>query len=304
MTPDESELPSADERMAEITPPPTIAVQHLKRRSHTQAILLIFASMGMALGVIGAAVALGSRDEAKADAQQASAKAAQLEPQVQVLTENQSRIRSGLDEANRRLIANGKPPVPVPTTAPTTPLPQVDEFTAEEAAAVRVIVADQISRQKVTITQAEITQIARIAAALVPKPKDGSTPTAAQLQPIVTATLAAYCVDDKCVGAPGVAGPQGAQGERGEQGPKVTDEELLAAATTSLAAYCGLDSQPCKGADGDRGPTGVSVTDMDCIGSGDDSYWLIYLSSDTTKKVSGPCRIAPLLPTEPPSGNR
>ena len=307
MTPEESAQPSADERMATIPDPPTTAVQRLRRRDSSKTILLIFASMGMALGVMGAAIALGSRDEFKADAQQSSAKVAQLEPQVQVLTENQGNLKSGLDEANRRLIAGGKAPVPVPTVAPTTPLPQVDEFTAEEAAAVRVIVADQISRQKVTITQAEISQIARIAAALVPKPKDGSTPTAAQLQPIVTATLAAYCVDDKCVGAKGDegdTGPKGDPGERGEQGPKVTDEELLAASTTALAAYCGQESQPCKGDKGDageRGPAGVGITDMDCVGTGDDSLWRIYLSNGTTKDVPGPCRIQPLLPTAPPS---
>jgi hypothetical protein len=289
-----------------IGPEQTVSEQMRERRRSG----LIWIAVALILGVtLGATYRIDQRaDDTNERLATSTAQVETLTGQVQKNGGIAESAKDAADEANRRLAAAGKPTVPVPTEAPISPAPeQQDDLTAQEAAAVRVIVADQISRQKVTITQAEITQIARIAAALVPKPKDGSTPTAAQLQPVVTATLAAYCVDDKCVGKTGTPGPQGAQGERGEQGPKVTDEELLAAATAALAAYCGLDSQPCKGdrgTDGDRGPAGVSVTDMDCIGSGDDSYWLIYLSSDTTKKVSGPCRIAPLLPTEPPSGDR
>ena len=196
-----------------------------------------------------------------------------------------------LAEANARLVALGKTPVAVPKPTPSTPPVQVDEFTAEEAAAVRLIVTDQLSRQKVTITQAEISQIARVAAALVPKPADGKTPTPAQIQPVVTAAIAAYCTDDKCVGRPGTVGPQGDRGPKGEDAPKVTDEELLKAAQQALAAYCSLDSQPCKGTDGkdgQQGERGRGIANVKCQDNGD---WLFLYTDGSTDTVDGPCRV-------------
>ena len=237
-----------------------------------------------------------SADTSSTTANQALTKVAEVEGKVKA-------NEKALAEANARLIALGKTPVAVPAAAASSPPVQVDEFTDAEAAAVRVIVADQISRQKVTITQAEISQIARIAAALVPKPKDGSTPTAAQLQPIVTATLAAYCVDDKCVGAKGDEGnpgPKGDPGERGEQGPKVTDEELLTAARTALVAYCGQESKPCAGSvgatgkDGPQGTPGRGITSTTCQEDGD---WLIVYSDGSTDTTEGPCRVVLVEPT-------
>lgn len=205
-----------------------------------------------------------------------------------------------LNEANRRLIALGKAPVPMPKVEPTTPPAEPDEFTAAEAAAVRLIVADQLTRQNVTLTQAEISQVARVAAALIPKPADGKSPTPAQILPVVTSVVAAYCTGDKCVGRSGADGKPGRDGADGKDAPKVTDEELLAAAQQALAAYCAQDSKPCTPRDGRDGTPGVGITDMDCVGSGDDSYWRIYLSNDTTKTALGPCRIAPILPPATP----
>jgi len=215
--------------------------------------------------------------------------------------------KEAADEANRRLAAAGKPTVPVPTEAPISPSAspqQQDEFTADEAAAVRVIVADLISRTPAKVTQAQITQIARVAATLVPKPKDGKTPTAAELQPIVTATLAAFCVDDKCVGK---TGSKGDKGEPGKDAPTVTDEQLLASAKQALAVYCAQETQPCKGPQGEPGasvtgppgPAGRGVTDMDCQ---DDGTWLIYYTDGTTSTARGPCRIV-IPPTEAKTGN-
>lgn len=201
-----------------------------------------------------------------------------------------------LAEANARLVALGKTPVAVPKPTPSAPPVQVDEFTAEEAAAVRLIVADQISRQKVTITQAEISQIARVAAQMVPKPADGKTPTAAQLQPVITAAIAAYCTGDKCVGKTGQVGPKG---EPGKDAPKVTDEELLTAAEQALAAYCGQESSPCAGKVGPSGTDGQDapyLVDQDCIGDGDASYWRMQFNKGPDKTAKGPCRIGP----EPP----
>jgi hypothetical protein len=213
--------------------------------------------------------------------------------------------KEAADEANRRLAAAGKPTVPVPTEAPISPSAspeQQDEFTADEAAAVRVIVADLIARTPAKVTQAQITQIARVAATLVPKPKDGKPPTAAELQPIVTATLAAFCVDDKCVGKDGT---DGKDGRDGKDAPAVTDAQLLAAAQAALQTYCAADTRPCDGKDGVDGKNGVDgkdgrgITDMDCQ---DDGTWLIYYTDGTTSTSRGPCRFV-IPPTEAKTGN-
>jgi hypothetical protein len=223
-------------------------------------------------------------------ANQALTKVSEVESQVNANAK-------ALAEANARLVSLGKTPVAVPKPTPSTPPVQVDEFTAEEAAAVRLIVADQLSRQKVSVTQAEISQIARIAAQLVPKPADGKTPTAAQIQPVVTAAIAAYCTGDKCVGKPGSVGPEGDKGDKGEPGadaPKVTDEELLKAAQQALSAYCSLDSKPCEGPpgptgkDGAQGDKGRGVTGVKCQ---DDGTWLFSYSDGSTDTVEGPCKV-------------
>jgi hypothetical protein len=235
-------------------------------------------------------------DASSETATQALTKVSEVESQVAANSK-------ALAEANARLIALGKTPVPVPPTPAPSPPVQVDEFTAEEAAAVRLIVADQIARTPAKLTQAEISQIARIAAALVPKPKDGTTPTAAELQPIVAATLAAYCVDDKCVGKDGADGKQGDRGEPGTDAPAVTDAQLLAAAQQALAAYCAQDSKPCagtvgptgpQGPQGAEGPAGRGIADTDCQ---EDGTWLITYSDGTKDTARGPCRI-PVPPVE------
>lgn len=217
-------------------------------------------------------------------------------------------LKQSVDEANRRLAAAGKPTVPVPTLTPlpTVP-PPVDELTADEADAVRGIVSTELARQHVTLTQAEISQIARVAAALVPKPKDGVTPTAAQLQPLVTATVAAYCTGDNCVGKTGPKGPTGGEGRQGPEGkaaPAVTDEQLYAQAQKALLAYCAQDSKPCQGKDGkdgNNGAPGVSITDTDCVGDGPDSYWRIHYSDASVGTATGPCRIGPSPTSAPPT---
>ena len=170
------------------------------------------------------------------------------------------------------------------------PVPPLDKFTAAQTAAIRVIVADQIASTPAKLTQSEISQIARTSAALVPKPRDGKTPTAAQLQPIVTATLAAYCAGDKCVGK---AGKDGRDGADGKDAPAVTDEQLLAAAQQTLTAYCAQESRPCDGTDGKDGVDGKDgrgITKTECQ---QDGTWLFSYTDGTTQTVDGPCRVIP-----------
>jgi hypothetical protein len=255
----------------------------LKMRGYGSAAIVILA------GTVGYLMVQQPILQDKADtstetATQALTKVTEVEGQV-------AANAKALAEANARLIALGKTPVPVPPTpAPTPPL-HVDEFTEAEAAAVRLIVADQIARTPAKVTQAEITQIARVAAALVPKPKDGKTPTAAELKPIIDVALAAYCLEDRCVGKPGADGKPGTDGEPGKDAPEVTDEQLLTAAQQALTVYCAQDSKPCKGADGTDGVDGKDgrgIADTDCL---DDGTWRITYTDGTTDTARGPCRI-------------
>lgn len=270
-------------------------------------------------GVIWLAVALilamvlgfAYRTDKRADDsdQQLSASGQQVETlkgQVQANGQIAQSAKDAADEANRRLIAAGKPTVPVPTVSPITPEPPSPSSVT--LADVRAVVVTELAQHKATISQTEITQIARVAATLVPKPVDGKTPTPAQLQPIVTATVAAYCVGDKCVGKPGDKGDKGDVGAKGDPAPKVTDGDLLAAAKTALAAYCAADSQPCRGPQGEPGSSvtgppgeqGRSVVDMDCM---DDGRWRItydkpFPDGETVRYSRGPCRVV-VIPTAP-----
>jgi len=225
-------------------------------------------------------------DQASKSAEQVG----RLDEQVATLNSRVDANEKALAEANSRLVAKGEAPVPVPKVEPSSP-PQPDEFTETEAAAVREIVADQIARTPAKVTQAEITQIARVAAALIPKPKDGKTPTAAELKPAVSAALDAFCAQDRCVGKPGT---DGKPGEPGEPAPEVTDEQLLASAQQALVIYCAAETKPCEGKpgaagkDGEKGAPGRGIADTDCL---PDGTWKIYYTDGTTDITNGPCRI-------------
>lgn len=257
----------------------------LKMRGYgTAAIVVLTATVGWMM--VQLPVARDDAAAAKEAASQASASVGEVQKQVNANAQ-------ALADANRRLVALGKAPVPVPKVTPPSPVYQ-DEFTAAEAQAVRAIVAGQLEAK--VLTQAEITQIAKVAAALVPKPADGKTPTPAQLQTYVKVAVATYCLEGRCQGKPGSEGPRG---DPGKDAPKVTDEELLKAAQTALAAYCALETHPCRGKDGTdgkdgpRGVQGRSLSGMDCM---PDGRWRLYFTdpatdTQTTEYVNGPCRV-------------
>ncbi|HEY9414287.1 MAG TPA: hypothetical protein VIQ30_05980, partial [Pseudonocardia sp.] len=160
---------------------------------------------------------------------------------------------------------------------------------------VRAVVTDEIGRYKLTVTRAEINQIARTAAAMVPKPKDGVSPTDAEIRFRVAAAVAAFCLDDKCV----KQGADGKPGATGKDAPKATDEELLKAAQQALATFCAADSKPCAGTDGVNGQDGQSgadgrgIADTDCL---PDGTWRISYTDGTTSIVRGPCRVVAVDP--------
>lgn len=226
----------------------------------------------------------------KADA--ADAKAIQAQTDV-------TRAIRAIEEANRRLKAAGKPQVPVPPISPAPTTEPVEGFTAQQLALVRAIVVGELASQPLVLSAADRDQIVKTVVALVPKSKDGVSPTDAQIKARVDAALAARCADDKCRGRDGTAGTVG------QPGPGPTDEQLLTAAKQALELYCAQESKPCKGEPGEPGgegspgkdaPPPYSVVDMDCVGDDTASVWRIYLGNGTDQKTfdrPGPCRIGP-----------
>lgn len=298
---DEDQYESASERLKSLPAPPSEALREQRGRNRRDRFFVILASFAAALGLIGAAVALGSRDEAEgrsnrnaATAGQALAEAGKANQQAQAATD-------AAKEANRRLAALGKPTVPVPTITTTLPpLPIVEGLTGSQAAAVRSILAAELVRYRPTLTAAEAQSLAITVAPLVKKPADGKTPTAAELRPLVAASLTSYCVGGRCDGKQGVQGPQGATG------PAPDAEQLRAIIATQLAAYCAQDGSPCKGADstvpgptgpsGPLGPTGErgrGITRVDCQSNG---FWLFTYSDGSSDTLEGPCRVV-VVPT-------
>lgn len=288
-----------------IGPEQTVA-QHMRDKRRAG-----FVWLAMALVL---AATLGATYRTDKQLMQSSSQVETLKGQVSANGQIAQSAKDAAEEANRRLAAAGKPTVPVPTESPVSPVPReipVDEFTAEEESAVRQIVAEQIALAKTPITQAEITQIARVAATLVPKPKDGKSVTTAELQPLITVALATYCANDRCVGkpAPTITPRPGRDGRDGADAPKVTDEQLRPLIVASLANYCAQDSRPCDGKIGPTGPPcdpaanplcqgpagkpGRGIADTDCVGDGDESYWRIHYSDGTEGRVLGPCRLGP-----------
>lgn len=283
-----------------IGPELTVSEQMRERRRTGVVWLAVALILAMTLG-------FAYRSDRRADSsdQKLSASGQEVETlkgQVQANGQIAVSAKDAADEANRRLAAAGRPTVPVPSVSPISPEPPSPSSVT--LADVRAVVVTELAQYKATLSQTEVTQIARVAASLVPKPADGKTPTPAQLQPIVTATIAAYCVGDKCVGKPGDKGDKGDVGAKGDPAPKVTDAELQAAATAALISYCSQETKPCDGKTGPKGdkggigPQGRSLAGMDCM---DDGRWRLNFidpadGTQSTEYVSGPCR-AVIIPT-------
>ncbi|MEQ7008459.1 hypothetical protein ABN028_19995 [Actinopolymorpha sp. B17G11] len=154
---------------------------------------------------------------------------------------------------------------PVVTPAPAPPPPRSGGVSAAE---VRSIVADELDDRRLELTPAQIASVARVAASQVPRPRDGSTPTAADIRPVVRDVVAAVCSGDACRGAKGDQGDRGEAGEPGEPGrpgepgdtgppgPGPTDEQIDA----RLAAYC-AERGGCQGPPGPAGEDGADGAD-------------------------------------------
>jgi hypothetical protein len=312
MTAENEDFTPAAERLKALPEPPVEALKEAAIENRRNRLFLILVSMALALAVIALATFWGGRQDADDRATQNADAAARAQAVASTAADNTEKLKVGLAEANRQLRALGKPAVPVPTLAPVTVPPvvpvQVDGLSSSQSAAVRGIISAELATYR--LPAGVTAQIATAAAAMVPKPKDGHTPTAVELKPLVAAAQAAYCADGKCTpkpganGTPGAVGPSGPPGPVGPAGPKgddapeLTADQIRPIVTEAFASYCAQDSDPCQGEtgpQGEKGPMGRGITDMTC--PNDDNVltadpWVIRWSADPVQTEGGVCRAA------------
>lgn len=162
------------------------------------------------------------------------------------------------------------PPNPVKPELPTQPVKQVTE---DE---VRVIANAEISRRGLVVSPSQLSSVAKQAASLVPKPKDGISPTPEQVKNVVVATVAAVCANDAC---------KGDTGKTGEQGPGPTDEQVAAIVKTFCNSDGRVDCVGAKGNTGDTGPKGSEISNITTAKNGDDLLvTFLFVNSDGNNK--------------------
>lgn len=264
---------------------------HMRERRRNGVIYLLIALV--------LAITLGATYRTDKRAEDRDMQIQALQGQVEANGRIATDAKAAAEEGNRRLVAAGEPTVPVPSSAPVSP-PSTPAYVGLTGDQIRLIVVQELAAQNITVTQAEVSQIARTVQAL-----KTSLPT--QINTGVKLAVAAYCLEDRCVGKPGTPGQPGKQGEPGKDAPKVTDEELLRAAQQALLSYCGQETQPCKGEPGvagkdgqagAQGPAGRGIKDTDCQ---DDGTWLIHYSDGATETEQGPCRVVVVPTAEKPT---
>jgi hypothetical protein len=301
--------PPIEERLRVLPEPPRKAVQEVGERNRKLNVLLVFAAAAMAIAMMVAALAWSTRGDLTARADRNEQAAAAADQKAVQAAGQANAAAAAAEEANRRLKAAGKPTVPVPSVAPVTIFPPVTTgLTSDQIESVRSLISSQLATYR--LPAAAVSQIATAAAAMVPKPKDGHTPTAAELKPLVVAAQAAYCADGKCTpkpakdGTPGVAGPTGPPGPAGPTGapgkdaPPLTAEQIQPIVTEAFEAYCAQPGEPCRGGrgpQGDQGDTGRGISSMTCPNDGDiltADPWIIRWTKDPMQTEGGVCRAA------------
>jgi hypothetical protein len=283
---------------------PEEAIAEHRREQRHNGVMWLAVALILAI-TVGAAYRIDKRadmsDKLRADS---NAQVDRLKGQVHANGQIAQSAKAAAEEANRRLAAAGKPTVPVPPEAPVSPT--VAPSAGVTDAEVRSIVSSAIRAYSPTLSPAQVEQVARVAAPKVVKPKDGKSPTPAELQPLVAVAVTTFCGEDRCA----------KQGPKGDSAPPVSDERLSALIDTSLAAYCAAHNG-CAGADstvpGPVGPTGPvgpegpvgeqgrSVVDTDCL---EDGRWRVtydkpFPDGEKVRYSRGPCRVA-VVPTDPP----
>lgn len=312
MTSESEDFTPAAERLKALPEPPVEAFKEAATENRRNRLFLILVSMALAIAVIALATFWGGRQDAADRADKNAEAAAQAQSVASTAVDNTEKLQTGLDEANRQLRALGKPAVPVPTLAPVTVPPtvpvQVEGLSSSQSLAVRAIITSELAAYRVPASA--VSQIAAAASAMVPKPKDGHTPTAAELRPLVAAAHTAYCADGKCIPKPGANGTPGSDGTPGRDGkdgrdgidgkdaPPLTPEQIRPIVTEAFAAYCAQDGDPCRGergTQGDQGETGRGIADMACPNDNDiltADPWIIRWTKEPVQTEGGVCRAA------------
>lgn len=307
MTSENEDFTPAAERLKALPEPPVEAFKEAAIENRRNRLFLILVSMALAIAVIALATFWGGREDAAERANRNAGAAAEARAMASTAVGNTEKLQTGLDEANRQLRALGKPAVSVPTvpvTVPPVPPVAVEGLNSSQIQAVRAIVSAQLASYQ--IPASVVAQIAAAAAAMVPKPKDGHTPTAAELKPLVAAAQAAYCADGKCIPKPGAEGSPGKPGEpgaastipgpAGRDAPPLTAEQIRPIVTEAFTAYCAQPGEPCrgeKGTQGDKGETGRGIVDMFCPPNDHDilteQVWIIRWTREPLQTEGGIC---------------
>lgn len=198
------------------------AKQHRKKKNAA----IIVAGVAIAIATGAAATAIEGRSERK-----------DLTRAVQINAEKVDAMRNQFEYCKTAPKNDPKcqQPVAVEPVKPTEK--PVDKGLTENE--VRDIVAAEVARRNLTLTPSQITTVANAAARMIPRPKDGKTPTTAELRPLVSTAVATFCANGAC------------RGKDGADAPPVTSQQLA----NTLAAWCEPRNN-CIGADGKNGANG------------------------------------------------
>lgn len=237
---------------------------HAKKQRKRKNVAIIVACLAVAIASGAAAVAISGRDDR-----------ANLNKAVQVNAEKVDALRKQFEYC--RTAPKNDPkcqqPIAVEPVKPTEK--PVDKGLTENQ--VRDIVAAEVARRNLVLTPSQIATVASAASKLVPKPKDGKTPTTAELQPLVSTAVATFCANGACRGKDGTPGKPGADA------PPVTEEQLAA----TLAAWCEPRNN-CIGADGKNGANGndgAGIKDVATV-EGPDGVKVTFTFTDGREPVS------------------
>ncbi|MBG6085803.1 collagen-like protein [Zhihengliuella flava] len=94
-------------------------------------------------------------------------------------------------------------------------------------------------------------------------------------------------------GADGSPGPAGADGEDGADGATGPQGPAGPTGAPGPAGPSGPPGAPgTDGADGAPGPAGIGIESVQCVGTGNESYWAVTYTDGTEQTSDGPCRLA------------
>jgi len=210
-----------------------------KRQRKRKNVAIIIACLAVVIACVAAGVAISGEGERDSLARKVDINGKRLDETNKTVQEQREQF-----EYCKKAPKNDprcQQPVAPPTPTATPEKPEETPPVSLSEQQVREIVVSEVARRKLTLTPEQITTVATVASNMVPKPKDGKTPTKAELQPLASAAVATFCANGAC------------RGKDGADAPPVTEQQLAA----TLAAYC----EERNGCIGQRGETGASGND-------------------------------------------